>query len=133
MIRKWKDYSVIFGLIFTIAAAVYIIVLSLSFFREPRLTESLLDAGVDFMGALFCAALYFGCMKQEGNGIGALKGLIVLVCACFVVNESMYYTLRVPEQSMVCFTLCLINKLLDLVMIYLFYSYVRVTLGFEGK
>ena len=133
MIKKLKDYRVFFGLIFTIASAVYTIGLSLSFFTEPRLKESLFDAGVDTVGALFCAALYFGCMKQEGNGIGALRSLVTLVCACFVVNVSMYYTLNVPEQSTVCFVLCLISKLLDLVMIYLFYSYVRVTLGFEGK
>lgn len=133
MTKKLKDYSAIFGLIFTIASAVFVIVLSLSFLKEPRLEESLFDVGVDSLGALLCAGLYFGCMKQEGNGIGALRGLIVLVSACFTVNEAMYYTLNVPEQSTACFVFCLISKLIDLVMIYLFYTYVRVTLGFEGK
>lgn len=133
MIRKLKKHSTIFGLIFTIASAVFIIGLNLSFFIEPRLKEHLYDVGVDSIGALFCAALYFGCMKQDGNGIGALRSLIVLVSACFAVNEAMYFTLNVPEQSTTCFVFCLISKLFDLVMIYLFYLYVKVTLGFEGK
>lgn len=133
MTKKIKDFSVIFGLIFTIASAVFAIALSLFFFAEPRLKEHLFDVGVDSLGALFCAALYFGCMKQEGNGIGALRSLIVLVSACFVVNEAMYYTQNAPEQSTACFVFCLLSKLLDLVMIYLFYTYVKVTLGFEGK
>ena len=131
--RKLKESAAIFGLVFTIASAVFIIALSRSFFAEARLTDRLFDAGVDSVGALFCAALFFGCMKQDGSGIGYLRGLIVMVSACFAVNEAMYVTLGVPEQRTVCFALCLVSKLLDLLMIYLFYSYVKVTLGFEGK
>ena len=133
MIKKLKENASIFGLIFTIASAVFIIGLSLPFFTEARLKDCLFDAGVDSVGALFCAALFFGCMKQKGNGISYLRSLIVFVSACFAVNEAMYYTLGVPEQSTICFVLCLISKLLDLAMIYFFYSYVKVTLGFEGK
>ena len=133
MIKKIKDYRTIFGLIFTIASAVCIGGFSFLFFTEPRLKDYLFHAGVNSLGSIFCAALYFGCMKQEGNGISALRSLIVLVSACFVANEAMYYTLNVPEESTACFVFCLISKLLDLVMIYLFYTYVRVTLGFEGK
>lgn len=133
MIRKLKNNTAIYGLIFTIASAIFLIYLSLVFFEEERLTESLFDAGVDAAGALFCAALFFGCMKQNGNGIGYLRALIVLVSACFTVNEAMYYTLKVPEWRMICFALCLASKLFDLAMIYLFYTYIKVTLGFEGK
>ncbi|MBR6050259.1 MAG: serine/threonine-protein phosphatase [Clostridia bacterium] len=133
MIKKLKENAAIFGLIFTIVSAVFIIALSVPFFTEARLKDCLFDAGVDSVGALFCAALFFGCMKQNGNGISYLRSLIVLVSACFAVNEAMYYTLAVPEQSTICFVFCLISKLLDLAMIYLFYSYVKVTLGFEGK
>ncbi|MBQ9415867.1 MAG: hypothetical protein IJU20_03370, partial [Clostridia bacterium] len=130
---KLKENATIFGLIFTIAAAVFIIALSIPFFTEARLKDSLFDAGVDSIGALFSAALFFGCMKQNGNGIGYLRSLIVLVSVCFAVNEAILFTVKIPEQSTVCFILCLISKLLDLAMIYLFYSYVKVTLGFNGK
>ncbi len=133
MIKKQKDNSAIFGLIFTISSTVFIIALGIPFFTEPRLKNGLYHAGVDSMGSLFCAALFFGCMKQNGNGISALRNLIVLVSACFAVNEATYYTLGVPDWSTICFVLCLISKLLDLVMIYLFYSYVKDTLGFKGK
>ena len=133
MIKKLKENSPIFGLVFTIASAVFIIVLSVPFFTEARLKECLFDAGVDSVGALFCAALYFGCMRQKGNGIGYLRSLVVMVSACFAVNEAIYYTVGVPEWSTICFVLCLVSKLLDLAMIYLFYTYVKVTLGFDGK
>lgn len=73
MTKKREDYSAIFGLIFTIASAVFCIGFGFSFFIEARLRETLFDVGVDSLGALFCAALYFGCMKQKGNGIGALR------------------------------------------------------------
>lgn len=133
MIKKIKENRSIIGLSFTIASAVFVIALSGTFFTDPRLQDCLFDAGVDSVGALFCAALYFGCMRQTGNGISALRTLIILVCTCFVVNETMYYTLCVPNLRLICFTLCLISKLIDLVMIYLFYIYVRNTLNFEGK
>ena len=133
MIKKLKENAAILGLIFSIVSAVFIIVLSIMFFTEQRLKNRLFDAGVDSVGSLFCAALFFGCMKQDGNGIGNLRSLIVLVSTNFAVNEAICYTVSVPEQSTICFTLCLISKLLDLVMIYLFYSYVKSTLGFKGK
>ena len=133
MTKKRKENAAVFGLIFTIASAVFIIALSIPFFTEARLKDSLFDAGVDSIGALVSAALFFGCMKQNGNGIGYLRSLIVFVSACFAVNEAILFTVRIPERSTVCFILCLVSKLLDLAMIYFFYSYVKVTLGFDGK
>ena len=133
MIKKLKRINVIFGLIFTIASAAFATVLGLRFFVEARLMESLFDVGVDSLGTLLCAALFFGCMRQEGNGIGVLRSLIVLVSACFSVNEAMYYTAEVPDWSTICFILCLASKLLDLAVIYFFYWYIKATLGFGGK
>lgn len=118
---------------FTIAAAAFVIVLGLRFFSEPRLNACLYDVGVDSIGSLFCAALFFGCMTQRGEGAGAFKTLIILTSAAFAVNEAVFYTLSVPERRTICFSLCLLIKLIDLVMIYCFYKYIRATLGFEGR
>ena len=85
MIKKLKDIR-FYGLIFTIAAAVFIIVFSAPFFTEARLQPYLYNSGIDSLGALICAALCFGCMSQKGEGIRAFRILIILVCACFVVN-----------------------------------------------
>ena len=109
LIKKLKENAAILGLIFSIVSAVFIIVLSIMFFTEQRLKNRLFDAGVDSVGSLFCAALFFGCMKQDGNGIGNLRSLIVLVSTNFAVNEAICYTGSVPEQSTICFTLCLIS------------------------
>ena len=132
MIKKLKDIR-IYGLIFTIAAALFVIVLSSPFFTEARLQPYLYNSGIDSMGALICAALFYGCMRQEGDGVRAFRILIVLVSACFVVNEVMCYTILEPGLRTLCFVFCLLSKLLDLAMIFFFYLYVRETLGFEGK
>ena len=133
MVNRIKKCSAIIGLILTIASAVFIIILSGTFYSEPRLTAYLFDAGINLVGSLFCAALFFGCMNQKGNGITDLKILIVLVSACFAVIEAIFFTTGVPKLRTICFVLCLSIKLIDLVMIYFFYRYVKDTLNFEGS
>jgi hypothetical protein len=39
----------------------------------------------------------------------------------------------VSDYRVICFISCFLSKLIDLALIYLFYLYVRETLGFEGK
>ena len=132
MVKKLKDIKT-YGLVFTIASAVFILILSAPFFTESRLQPYLYNSGVDSLGALICAALYFGCMAQKGEGIRAFRILILLVSACFVANEIICYTVLAPDSRTLCFIFCLLSKLIDLAMIFLFYLYVRETLGFEGK
>ena len=131
MIKKLKDIK-IYGLIFTIAATLFVIGLSAPFFIEARLQPYLYNAGIDSMGALICAALFYGCMRQDGSGIKFFRALIISVCASFVVNELICFMVKVPDYRMICFVFCLLSKLIDLAMIYLFYMYVKETLGFEG-
>ena len=132
MIKKLKDIK-IYGLVFTIAATLFVIGLSAPFFIEERLQPYLYNAGIDSMGALICAALFYGCMRQDGSGIKYFRILIISVCVSFVINEVTCYLASVPEMRMLCFVFCMLSKLTDLAMIYLFYLYVRETLGFEGK
>ena len=132
MIKKLKDIR-IYGLIFTIASAIVVIGFSAAFFTEERLASYQWGAGIDSMGALICAALFYGCMRQDGEGIRTLRVLTILVCSCFVVNEMICYTVLVPEMRTICFVFCMLSKLIDLAMIFLFYLYVRESLGFEGK
>ena len=106
MIKKLKDIR-IYGLIFTIASAVFVIGFSSVFFTEERLAAYQWGAGIDSMGALICAALFYGCMRQEGEGIRTLRILTVLVCSCFVVNEMICFTVLVPEMRTACFVFCL--------------------------
>ena len=132
MIKKLKDIR-FYGLIFTIAIALFVIGFSTPFFTETRLQPFLYNSGIDSLGALICAALFFGCMTQKGEGIKTFQILIILVCACFAVNEVISYTVLVPDYRTLCFVFCLLSKLIDLAMIFLFYLYVRETLGFDGK
>ena len=132
MMNKLKDIK-IYGLIFTIAATLAVIALSTPFFIEERLQPYLYNAGIDSIGSLICAALFYGCMRQDGSGIKFFRSLIILVCASFVINEVTCYSAFVPKLRILCFVFCMLSKLTDLAMIYLFYLYVRETLGFEGK
>ena len=134
MSNRLKNNILILGLLFTIASAVFTVVLSDTyFFNGLRLQPYLFDAGVDTLGALVCAAMYFGCMTQEGEGGRTFRTLIIMISACFSVNLAMYFTTGAVEYSGWTFALCLISKLLDLAIIYYFYLYVRATLEFKGK
>ncbi len=132
MIRKLKDIRT-YGLLFTIASAVFIIVFSTPFFTEEVLQPYQYNIGIDSLGAFICAALFYGCMMQEESGIRFFRILILLTCACFLINVIICFTMSVPEYRGICFFFCLLSKLTDLAMIFLFYHYVRDTLGFEGK
>ena len=133
MIKKLKDLK-FYGLIYMIASAFFIMAMSVPFFTEEVLFSRLFDSGVDTMGALICAALFYGCIKQDGDGSRIFRILIVLVCSCFTVNEVMIYVLiAAPEHTVTGFIFCMLSKLLDLALIYLFYLYAKATLGFEGK
>ena len=76
MIKKLKDIK-IYGLIFTIAATLFVIALSTPFFIEERLQPYLYNAGIDSIGTLICAALFYGCMRQDGSGIKYFRALII--------------------------------------------------------
>ena len=123
----------IYGLIFTIAAAIVVIGFGLHFSTQERLQPYLYHCGIDSLGALVCTALFYGCIRQKGSGVEFFRLLIVLVCACFAINELYCYTVLVPEYSTLCFVFCMLSKLIDLAMIFLFYLYIRETLGFNGK
>ena len=137
MLKKIKNSTVLLGLFFTIAVAVGLVVLAYVGYLNSeiyaRVQPYLYDFGIDAMGALVCAALFFGCMKQKGDGIGAFRTLVVLVSSGFATNAVMYFTMGAPDLVNATFVFCLISKILDLVMIYFFYRYVRETLGFSGK
>jgi len=120
-------------LIFAIVLTVFIIALSEFFITEDRLQPYLYNAGMDSLGSFICAALIYGCMNQKGNGAKVFRALILLVCSSFAVNELMYFLMNLPKWRTYCFMLCLLAKLLDAVMITLFYQYVRKTLKFEGR
>ncbi len=132
MVKKLKDFR-LYGLIFTIASTAFIMLLSTPFFMEQRLQPYLFDAGVDSLGSLICAALFYGCMNQDGDGSRSFRILIIMVSACFAVNEVVRYTGGVPQSRTIFFILCFVSKLIDLAMILVFYLYVRAVLGFDGK
>ena len=133
MNKKFKVDTIFIGLFVTIALAVFIILFSTPFYEEERLQQSLYDVGIDSLGALIAAGLFYGCMYQKGYGIREFRLLILLVSLSFTDNILIYYTILAPEWSGYCFALCLVNKLMDLVMIFLFYRYIRKTLGFNNK
>ena len=133
MLQKLKDKTTLIALIYTIASALFIIGMSSVFFTEERLIPYQYNVGIDSLGALVCAALLYGSMKQKGDGSKIFRILIVLVCTCFTINEVMIFAANMPEYRNVCFVFCMLSKLVDLALIFLFYLYVRATLGVEGK
>ena len=88
MIKKLKDNSLAIGLGLTIALAAFVMGLSIPLFLDPTREPFLFHVGVDTMGSLVCAALFFGCMKQSGEGTRTFRALIIFVSACFAVMPS---------------------------------------------
>ncbi len=131
MIRKHRRTLIIIGLFFTIAVAITNFFMSYQF-SDPRLIVGLFDAGVDAMGAVICAALYYGYMRQEGVGVEYFRAMNLLVSFGFLVNLFIYYTLNEPKYIYICFALCLTSKFIDLFLILFFYLYLRSTLIFKG-
>ena len=133
MLQKLKDNVAVFGMVFTAACAVLSIMMSYPFYADPKMQSFLFDAGVDTMGTLFAAGLYFGCMRQKGDGTHTFRILVVLISAGLINNEVLFFTLSNPELATACFGLTMFSKLLDLAIVYLFYRYLRETLAFKGK
>ena len=137
MIRKLKENPAIIGLVFTIAIALLALAMTGVAYINPdvfsRMQTFLFDCGVDAIGALISAGLYYGCMKQKGEGTDAFRRLNLFVSAGFAVNFLLYFTTGIPGQTVFPFIFAMLSKLFDLLMIYYFYQYVRKTLGFEGK
>ena len=137
MIKKLKRNVPVLGLVFTTVSALLSLLFSTVGYLDAttyaRMQPYLFDCGVDNMGVLVCAALFFGCMKQEGDGGRTFRALIDMVSACFFVNLLMYFVIGVPELRIATLICILLSKLIDLVMILFFYRYVKLTLNLQGK
>ena len=137
MIKWLAKNRIMFGLIFTLASALASFVFSWVLFdaQETLLNvgERLYDCGIDVFGSFVCAALYFGSMRQEGSGAREFGILVVLTSAGFLVNEYMYFAGLALGQQTLFFVFAMASKLLDLLMVYFFYRYVRTTLDFKGR
>ena len=137
MIQKLKKNSALLGLIATVAVALFTTGMTWIVYIDQRayarMQTFLFDCGVDAMGTLVAAGLYYGCMRQKGDGTETFRTLNVFVSIGFAVSFMLYYTAGVPEWNGLAFTFVLLSKLIDLLMIYFFYQYMRRTLGFEGK
>ena len=122
------------GLGVIILAALSCFLLALRFFETPRISApSMYNAGVDVIGSLVCAVLFFGCMNQIEDATLDLISLIVINCFSFFNNELSWYVSGVPEYRTVYLALNSLAKGMDFGLVYFFYMYVRKTLSLEGK
>lgn len=133
MLKKIKWFRLL-GLAYTVAVAVFLIIWSDNNFYEPRIQMYLFDFGVDTIGSLICIGLFYGCLRQEGEGTLIFRMLIVMVSTSFLVNEMMLFITGLSELRILYFALCVFATLLDLALITnLYYYYIKKILGFEGK
>ena len=137
LIQKYRKQFILLGLIFAIVSALAAVVLTWVIYTNTVFYEGMLDClydcGMDTMGALICAALYYGCMRQDADGTREFRFLVILVSAAFLVNFCMYCAIGIPGLNTFTFLFVMLSKLIDLVMIFFFYRYVRLTLNFKGR
>lgn len=137
MLEKYKEYSLRLGLMFAVAVGIFGVVFTWIIFSNQqiyaRMIDSMYDCGIDAAGAMICAALFYGCMKQKGDGALIFRLLIILVSAGFLVNELINYTTGAEELHSFNFLFVMLSKLIDLVLIFCFYQYLKITLEFKGE
>ncbi len=112
--------------------------LSLKFFENPDApTACLYNAGVDVMGIFACFVLCCGCTGEREEKFEEstywLFGLLLLIGLSFFNNEVSWYVMGDPSRRFLYLLTNVLTKLNDYGLVYLFYSYVRKTLEFEGK
>ena len=137
MISFLKKNSVKIGLIITVTYAVFIYGMTLVAYSDfdiyTKMAEYLFDCGVDAICAMTSAALFFGCMKQDGDGARLFRTMIAFVSSGFLANFLMYFSRAIPGWRVMCFVFIYISKLIDIAMIFFFYRYMKKTLNFHGK
>lgn len=122
------------GFLYTIAVAVFLIIWSDTYFYEPRIQPYLFDFGVNCVGSLICIALFYGCLRQEGEGTSIFRLLILLLTTSFLINEMVLFVTDLSELRALFFALSVTAKVLDLALIInLYYYYIKKLLGIEGK
>ncbi len=122
------------GLFVIIGFAVAGFALAMFFFDNPRISpHSLYNAGVDVLGSLICAVLFFGCMAQLENATLHFICLIVLTSLSFYNNEWYWYLSGMAQFRTIYLILSVLTELMDLGLTYFFYRYVRQIMSFEGK
>ena len=133
MLKKINWFNVL-GLFYTIAVGIFLIVWSDYNFEVARIQSYLFDFGVDTIGALFCVALFYGCLRQKGEGTLIFRLLILMVSTSFLINELMLFVSGLSELRILHLTLCVISSFLDLALIVdLYYYYIKKLLSIEGK
>ena len=118
------------GLFVMIAVAIACFALAMYFFDNPRIApHSLYNAGVDVLGTLICAVLFFGCMSQLENATFHFVSLIVLTSLSFFNNEWYWYLSGLPRYRTVYLILSVQTELMDLGLTYFFFRYVSGALS----
>ncbi|MBR2788461.1 MAG: serine/threonine-protein phosphatase [Erysipelotrichaceae bacterium] len=107
-------------------------------FEDPRMNSAaMFNIGVDVLGSFVCAVLYFGIMGERENqadvGIRWFIVLIIQNSIAFFINEWEYLLVGVTEYNSICRFLYVAENLYDLFMVFTFFRFVYITLGFEGK
>ena len=102
-------------MIFVVACALITYVMVFVVYGDEQTYERILpllfDCGIDVMCALISAAVYFGCMKQEGDWAKSFRTLNVCVSGGFAANFLFWYTAGVPDLRVLNFSFAMLSKL----------------------
>ena len=138
--KKAKSSKSIFFVILAIlvAFAIFGFVLSIRFFTNPNASmSSMYNIGVDVLGLFVCAVLFFGCLGDFDNLLSnsnaAFVTLLILNELAFFNNEICWFISGNAEYNTVYLILNSITKIIDFLLVLLFYRYVSSYMHFEGK
>ena len=120
--------------------AFVVIGIALRCFVNPKIeTAALYNAGVDVLGAFLCPVLFYGCMgdrkdkEQPEDATRWFMHLIILTAISFLFNANEWYVIGDPTHTTRLQVAASLTKIIDFLLTYCFYRYVRESLDFEGK
>ena len=97
----------------------------------------LFHSGIDCMGVFLCIVLYYGCV---GNGKEKLHEstryfvlMILMTSMSFLFNECSWFMRGEVSMQTLNVLVNLLKNAVDISLIFCFWRYVRIDLGFDGK
>ncbi len=126
-------------ILLTVNAFVVISIALRCFVNAKIETAALYNAGVDVLGAFMCPVLFYGCMgdrrekEQPEDATRWFMHLIILTAISFLFNANEWYVIGDPTHTSRLQVAASLTKIIDFLLTYCFYRYVRESLDFDGK
>lgn len=138
VVQTQRKGFLIAGLVIVLISAGLCLLFSTYIIGNPRMEQQwLYIIGVDVLGAFVCAAVYFGCIGNFKEGVdestGIFAAMLLVNSLLFLFEELSWFAQGVASLRFLNITASVFTNCGDLLIIYLYWRYVRKALDLKGK